>query len=1019
VLSNVTSTNGGYTTPGARIRLNRPLPPYPHQGLGVTPPYTQQPTNNTQAPYGVAYNLTTANVANQYLAALTARQALANDIYRRLLAIAGIAPVLPANQPAPLSTDLAPRRWLAQLAVNIVDFIDEDDISTPFNFYTMADGLAAASLGLTQGNDDLGVPVAPESNLSGNNQTGANPLYWVFGTELPKVVLNEVLAEAVNPVTTAAPAAAESVKVWAELFNTMPATGGTNTQPQDTYRVPLYMTNPAGGAAGGYSPYRITIAQTLMNQPPPGAPIGTPGKPNYMPDASANVLGKAYIGNGNSPATLPLPQSTTDYDFSPTKYPNGVTLSQDLTATPPATPVYQTAAPVPGTGNTINAGVDPQNYFLIGPQSNLGAYQNPFVSPGLPANIPVVQADTMTYTPTAASWPAGSMNDERTTGLTVMLRRLANPYLPFNPNPTTTVNGNVIPNPTYNPYVTVDYIQNVPIQNNTAPNVPAGALYASRGKTQPYAGLTLPSTINTAPSGSITKAPSPVTNQIANATAPPPGAAATGLVYSTFGYANYPLPPSAHYDWLVFLDRPPISPLELLHVPAYQPYQLTQRFMLGSDNISNKANALNPANTTNAANMFGHYAPWLDAPPAAAPASGTLANMVGPWWFDGTMAGATPPTSHRLYRLFEFLECGDRALGVNGLGRIPGKVNINTIWDPEILQALVDANQNMNITPTVSQNPPNAADPIANIFNNLIQARSPNAKYNMTTGTYTGTLGPVNIGSTGTGDDHPFLPLSTGLSATPVAGTQYAQYPNGVSVTTDTLLRLSPNGNTLLALQNPNDTQATHPYLQTQILTKLFNNVTTRSNTFAIFLTVGFFQVTNNATTPPTLGAEIGRSEGRQVRHRMFAIVDRTNLSVLTTSSQTAVTGPLPNSTSAAGTPYSPTGQATVQLNLTTMNGVDSRTGVAWSIQPGMQLVADPGTVNEETVTVQAVNTPPGTAPNTANIPVPNITASFTKAHATGFALIQRGNPGPWNQFNVPYDPRKDPFVVLHFSIID
>jgi len=66
------------------------------------------------------------------------RQQLADEIYNRLLAVTGVprAGRVP-NQPTP--AELRVRRWLAQLAVNIVDFIDEDDVSTPFNFYTVSD----------------------------------------------------------------------------------------------------------------------------------------------------------------------------------------------------------------------------------------------------------------------------------------------------------------------------------------------------------------------------------------------------------------------------------------------------------------------------------------------------------------------------------------------------------------------------------------------------------------------------------------------------------------------------------------------------------------------------------------------------------------------------------------------------------------------------------------------------------------------------------------------------------------
>lgn len=1039
-LTSVTANPTGYATPGARIRLNRPLPPYPHQGLGVTPPYTSQPPNNTSS-YGVAYNLATAAIANQYQAALTARQALANDIYRRLLVIAGLA--APANSAAPTATELAPRRWLAQLSVNIVDYIDEDDISTPFNFYTTADGLsssatATTNVGSTQGGDDNSL----NTTATAPTPTGPNPIYWVFGTELPKVVLNEVLAEAQNSSTNPAPAGGsnpDQVLLWAELLNTMPSSAGTNnTQPQDAYRVPLYITNPNGG---GYSPYRVTIAQTLMNQLPPGVTAPAAGTPNYMPDTSANVLGKAYIGNAYS--TTPIPQSTTDTDFA-----NPIPLISGTG--------NQAAFTVPVTNNTINAGVDPQSFFLIGPTPNPVAapYQEPFVAaaagaPGIPATTPMLRTASMMYSPTATSWPAVAAgtnpNDERTTGLTVMLRRLANPYLPFNPNPSITDPnnaGNVIPNPVYNPYVTVDYIQNVPIQSNTNP--PAAPNYCSRGKTQPYAAytqVTVTGGVAQAQSGSTTLATSPVTNQLVNTTPPPQGAVTTSTVINTFGYANYPLPPSAQYDWLVHLDRPPISPMELLHVSSCQPYQLTQLFIKGSDNLTNAANTTNPPSAANALNMFGHYAPWFDAPP-------TGVTMNCPWWFDSTLTAGSQ--SHRLYRLFEFLESGDRAYSVNGLGRIPGKVNINTIWDPETLQALIDANPSIGITVNSSNTPFNtASDPVSQIFANMMISRSPSY---FNAGAYNGPVGAVNMG-TGS-DDRPFLPLSAGLSSVPAAGTAYAQYPNGINVSMDTLFRTNnPSGSTFaypqatpppnppvaaanqwLLFQNYTDTATTvHPYLQTQLLTKLYNNVTTRSNTFAMFLTVGFFQVTGtvaNSPSIPQLGAEIGRSEGRQVRHRMFAIVDRTNLSLFTTSGQavppanyptaTTVTGPTPNLTVPTA-PYNPTGSQTVKLPLNVTGGVNaagqsylSVPGANGSgggiIQAGTQVVIDAGTAIEETVTVTSVTPPPNPATQAT------LTANFSLAHGTGVSIMQRGNPGPWT---APYDPRLDPLVVRYFSIID
>lgn len=997
-----TTNPPGYVTPGARIRLNRPLPPYPHMGALLTPPYAPLPPAATLSPYGVAYNLATPAIANQYAAAQNARQALANDIYRRLAAITGLVP--PAAPAAPTQADLAPRRWLAQLAVNIVDFIDEDDIMTPFNFYTTA--------------DSAGAPLTPTTPPTGTNPpqtqgpddptpTGANPDYWVFGTELPKVVLNEVLAEAKTPLPSAS--GADTVKVWVELFNTMPGTAGTNTQRQDQWRVPLYMTIPGGG---GYSPYRVSIAQYTMNRANTPTTLPPATFPPQIPDSGANVLGKAYVA-------APLPQSTTDADFS-----GVIPLSQNLATPAPMPTPTQPPFTVPGSGNIINAGVDAGNYFLLGPTPDTTNYpRDPFTYPGVPINIPVQQTASMTYPRT---WTADSTTDERNSGVTVMLRRLANPYLPLQTNPTL---------PNYNPYVTVDYIQSVPLQ--TAKPAGGSAPTPSFGKRQPFAGLLLGS--YTGPGAFAPSPTSPVYPQLPNPTPPPPGAITTTTnVTDTFGFANYPLPQSGHYDWLVHLDRTPISPMELLHVSGFAPYMLTQQFMLGDDTKATIATG----GGGSIVNSFAHYAPWFDALPVGESFTTPPNVITCPWWFDPALPAGN---SHRLYRLFEFLECGDRAFGVNGLGRIPGKVNINTIWDPEILQALIDANLSMGTATTLPSaplayapvnpatglpwNPAPGTDQVSQIFANMVASRSP-SYYNL--GTYTNpiSIGPVNMG-TGA-DDRPFLPLSTGQYLPKTAGGGL-QFPNGISVSTDTILRTnnpppgktptyptttSPASNNWLLFQQYTDTQATHPYYQTQLLTKLYNNITTRSNTFAVFLTVGFFQVIPGGAIGqpniPQLGPEIGRTEGKHIRHRMFSLVDRTNLTTFTTASLTGTTG-------ITSVPLNMTGTQTIQLPVLppplTITGTATQlfvpnptTGVPGLIQAGTQLVIDAGNVNEETVTVSAVTPPVGLAPAT-------ITANFTLPHVVGFTITQRGNPGPW--ILTPYDPRLDPSVVPYFSIID
>src|SRR6185436_8459149 len=56
------------------------------------------------------------------------------------------------------------------------------------------------------------------------------------------------------------------------------------------------------------------------------------------------------------------------------------------------------------------------------------------------------------------------------------------------------------------------------------------------------------------------------------------------------------------FDWLVHLDRPLVSPLELIHVSAVAPHQLTPSFMVAPPPGS-------PA--TVQPDRFRHTAPWI------------------------------------------------------------------------------------------------------------------------------------------------------------------------------------------------------------------------------------------------------------------------------------------------------------------------------------------------------------------------------------------------------------------------
>jgi hypothetical protein len=71
-----------------------------------------------------------------------------------------------------------------------------------------------------------------------------------------------------------------------------------------------------------------------------------------------------------------------------------------------------------------------------------------------------------------------------------------------------------------------------------------------------------------------------------------------------------------------------------------------------------------------------------------------------------------------------------------------------------------------------------------------------------------------------------------------------------------------------------------HPYYRTEILQKVMNLTTVRTHQFAVWITVGFFEVLNTGTPylghADQLGAELGVQAGKNIRYRSFFILDRT-----------------------------------------------------------------------------------------------------------------------------------------------
>jgi hypothetical protein len=550
----------------------------------------------------------------------------------------------------------------------------------------------------------------------------------------------------------------------------------------------------------------------------------------------------------------------------------------------------------------------------------------------VPQGTPVIETAAMQYTVTVDSnnqWsipPAfpGPLGD-RTDGVNVLLRRLANPHLPPNPDPL---------NPFFNPYVTVDYLRGMPAEQTT-PFGSGGTNRQSRGKDQPYVSN----------AGGPQNLPQWYLTLIG--TNPPYRPETT----HNFGSLNEPR--ALRAEWLTHLDRQLISPMELLHVSGVTPHLLTQRFSPPT---------------------FGHRVPWFEQ-------------------------------KNRLFRIFEWIETKDRGEGISPLGRQPGKVNINMIFDPEVLSALADAYDGPPPSQSFSQ-----ADVDA-LFLKLLRVRH-------------SILGPPPAGPPAPGPfDRPFLGLAGLQAPSPTDPQGHPVFGRGIN---DTLLRSEEPGdgetlggvNTKRLFEPVGTLQ--HPYQQYELMTKIHNHLTTRSNVFAVWLTVGFFQVTDDTTVPVKLGEEIGAAQNRQVRYRMFSIVDRTRLHldlVLRRSANNASGAVTQTDTPvevqiAVPNPIQP--PDTGPLSGVTPGGVPwdlTDPGNPQHVRPGTILVVDEGP-NEETVIVEPPNParpfPPGTY---------GLTATFRKLHGPNFRITIPGNPGPQLTFSVRTPAARE--VVPFFTMLD
>jgi len=341
--------------------------------------------------------------------------------------------------------------------------------------------------------------------------------------------------------------------------------------------------------------------------------------------------------------------------------------------------------------------------------------------------------------------------------------------------------------------------------------------------------------------------------------------------------------PAEPSPWLNSNGRPYVNAMELMLVPT-----CSSSLLLGNGSTAYGASIYNtnfnvlgtgglilglgtsptPYSTTTLAGATVPYPHLLNVFQSAATTStGSAAQFhrilecLGvPSPFVGTDTWANPSPTTPYASVSPFLPPFDRISSY----REPGRVNINTIYSQDVFNGLMAGAPDMATTA---------------FWQKFVQCRRGDTNTSVLAMPAT-TAMPTEFG-------RPFRSFG-GWSNTPAIGT--LQPTREVECT---LLRSdSSTGSdrpffqfdstlpgTIGCYNDPNG----NPFFRYQAIQRLGNLVTTRSNVYAVWITVGYFEVTPVTTADTTrwpdgfqLGQELGSDTGEIERHRAFYIFDRT-----------------------------------------------------------------------------------------------------------------------------------------------
>lgn len=314
---------------------------------------------------------------------------------------------------------------------------------------------------------------------------------------------------------------------------------------------------------------------------------------------------------------------------------------------------------------------------------------------------------------------------------------------------------------------------------------------------------------------------------------------------------------------MLWMNRQYTNPYELALVPISSPGQMLQDYFFPtSDNGESIYDEDNRSH-------YGYLLNWFEEPEAGnttvtadtpvkkfvAPSSMFEFTTVPSPWADaakhipaGFVAGSVPLATMRApyNKLSKFVE--------------PGRVNVNAISHPYVWQGVM-----WNINPNAASRTAPTATPWGwNEYSNSLRGYVPAAGVISNGNPRLNPNSPTQFGGVFKSS------FSAGFVPQVRTPLEAAAATNPINTT---IARMSSDDKPLFADATAYSAAGTprNPFRDFQHVARLANLVTTRSNVFAVRVTLGFFEF-----DPATgLGREYGEDEGRVKRHKAFYVMDR------------------------------------------------------------------------------------------------------------------------------------------------